>query len=60
MICMNDKFHELDEDRLKAIFKQAYYNRKISASERIQVSMTQLESLRQLKRKARRSQPEKV
>ena len=57
---MDNKFHELDERRLKAIFKQAYYNKTLSASERFRVSMAHLESLLKMKRKARRIHSEKV
>jgi hypothetical protein len=60
MISMNNKIDELDENRLKAIFKQAYYNRRISSPDLFRTSMAHLESLKLLKQKARRIKPEKV
>jgi hypothetical protein len=60
MISMNNQINELDETRLKAIFKQAYYNRKISSPDLFRISIAHLESLKHLKQKARRIDPEKV
>ncbi len=60
MISMNNQINELDEARLKAIFKQAYYNRKISSPDLFKTAMAHLESLKLLKQKARRTKPEKV
>ena len=57
---MRPSITELDETRLKAIIKSAQYQKNFTPSERFARAMEHLESLRQLKMKARRIKTETV
>ncbi|MFX0092955.1 MAG: hypothetical protein ACFFBD_14445 [Candidatus Hodarchaeota archaeon] len=54
---MKLKLSDLDETRLRAIFKQAQYNQTIPPEDRIKIVLNHLESLRTLRQRARRVEP---
>ncbi|MFX1537652.1 MAG: hypothetical protein ACFFDI_25930 [Promethearchaeota archaeon] len=57
---MKVKITDLDENRLKAIYKQAQYKKHVSPQERFKIAMNHLEGLRALRYHARRIEAEKI
>ncbi|MFX1251675.1 MAG: hypothetical protein ACFFCZ_08695 [Promethearchaeota archaeon] len=51
---MKVKIKDLDENRLRAIYKHAQYQKNISPSEQFAIAMNHIEGLRRLRQKAKR------
>ncbi|MHA1974337.1 MAG: hypothetical protein ACTSW1_15160 [Candidatus Hodarchaeales archaeon] len=48
------KEFDIDDERLRAIYKQAEYQKNLSPPERFKIAMEHLEGLRRMKRMAKR------
>ncbi len=57
---MKQKIRELDEIRLRAIMKNARFQKTIPPSKRFAIAMEHIEGLRRLRAKARRIKTETV
>ena len=54
------EIEKLDKKRLKAIKLQAQYNMNLSSQDKFKIAMNHIEGLREIKRKAKRINFEKV